>query len=201
MHYCKSAAIHFDGSEKPSEMLFSTAVILWLTKLPYFYDVACARPPGAAAAVELCGEAHATLGRREEDERTWDHASGELAMAYLCLGVERRCVFMQGMSRTRGICGGVARPRELARIDRARRYLHGIRDRLWNCGTSHKTCSNSSFSKLLQSKFLLNANGLRSTYEESRSRGTLQTDKPSFLRVCFIYIQTKLRGICRLAHM
>eukprot|EP00752_Nemacystus_decipiens_P010351 g9221.t1 len=45
---------------------------------------------GAAVAVELCGEAHATLGRREEDERTWDHASGELAMAYLCLGVERR---------------------------------------------------------------------------------------------------------------
>eukprot|EP00903_Cladosiphon_okamuranus_P008405 g8081.t1 len=45
---------------------------------------------GAATAVELCGEAHATLGRREGDERTWDHASGELAMAYLCLGVERR---------------------------------------------------------------------------------------------------------------
>lgn len=48
---------------------------------------------GAAAAVELCGEAHAMLGRREEDERTWDHASGELAMSHLCLGVERRCVF------------------------------------------------------------------------------------------------------------
>ncbi|CAM9621730.1 unnamed protein product [Hapterophycus canaliculatus] len=49
-----------------------------------------ARPRGAAQAVELCGEAHAVLGRREEDERTWDHASRELAMAYLCLGVERR---------------------------------------------------------------------------------------------------------------
>lgn len=49
---------------------------------------------GAAAAVELCGEAHAALGRREEDERTWDHASRELAMAYLCLGVERRCVLL-----------------------------------------------------------------------------------------------------------
>ncbi|CAN0548519.1 unnamed protein product, partial [Ectocarpus sp. 12 AP-2014] len=45
---------------------------------------------GAAAAVELCGEAHSVLGRRDEDERTWDHASAELAMAYLCLGVERR---------------------------------------------------------------------------------------------------------------
>lgn len=48
--------------------------------------------PGAAAAVDLCGEAHAVLGRRDADARTWDHASRELAMAYLCLGVERRCV-------------------------------------------------------------------------------------------------------------
>ena len=47
---------------------------------------------GAAAAVDLCGKAHAVLGRREADARTWDHASRELAMAYLCLGVERRCV-------------------------------------------------------------------------------------------------------------
>lgn len=51
------------------------------------------------------------LGRREEDERTWDHASGELAMSHLCLGVERRCVARMvgpvGTDRTRVPAGGV----------------------------------------------------------------------------------------------
>ncbi|CAM9914476.1 unnamed protein product, partial [Sphacelaria rigidula] len=44
--------------------------------------------------------AHATLGRREVDPRTWDHTSGELAMAYLCLGVERRQELLAALAQS-----------------------------------------------------------------------------------------------------
>ncbi|CAM9878925.1 unnamed protein product [Discosporangium mesarthrocarpum] len=62
---------------------------------------------GVEEAVELCRLAHEALKHRDEDPITWDHASQQLAMAYLCLGVQRRQDLLQTCLGSQGVEGRV----------------------------------------------------------------------------------------------